>query len=96
MDSLRQIAEGATELSEKRRGGGGRRVEQEADHEATAALLMLNHDRRGWRPAGVSPTETSGGVDSRRASAVGSNGNGSGNGNGNGNGGMSVRELLSG
>lgn len=95
MDSLRQIAEGATELSEKRKGGGGsgnggRRRDEEMDHEATAALLMLNHDRRQWRPAGPSPTEAAAGGESRRPSTVGSNGNG------NGNGGMSVRDLLSG
>lgn len=93
MDStlqLRQIAEGATELSEKRKGGG-RRQEQDLDQEATAALLMLNHDRRQWRPAaGPSPNE---GSDSRGPSTVGSSGNGSGSGNGNG---MSVKDLLSG
>lgn len=53
---LRQIAEGATtELSsaasEKRRPSSGRsgRSEHELDQEATAALLMLNNDRRSWQ-----------------------------------------------
>jgi hypothetical protein len=52
--SLRQIAEGATELSERQRHGGGRgvgRSEHELDHEAAAALSMLNNDRRSWRAA---------------------------------------------
>lgn len=49
---LRHMAEGAVELSEKRKtAANGGRSEQELDHEATAALLMLNHDRRNWRPA---------------------------------------------
>ncbi|EME49517.1 hypothetical protein DOTSEDRAFT_68329 [Dothistroma septosporum NZE10] len=49
---LRHIAEGANELSDKQRptSNAGRR-EQELDQEATAALLMLNHDRRNWRNA---------------------------------------------
>nr|POE56874.1 hypothetical protein CFP56_70126 [Quercus suber] len=51
---LRQIAEGATELSEKQRSAlksiAGR-SEKDLDHEATAALLMLNNDRRTWRAA---------------------------------------------
>ena len=55
MDSasqLRRLAEGATELSEKQGASGHRgTTEQELDKEATAALLMLNHDRRNWRPA---------------------------------------------
>lgn len=50
MDSahaLRQIAEGATELSDQQRQARKNgRTEREQDHEATAALLMLNHDRR--------------------------------------------------
>nr|POE47868.1 hypothetical protein CFP56_01196 [Quercus suber] len=52
---LRQIAEGATELSEKQRSAlksgasAGGRSEKDLDHEATAALLMLNNDRRNWR-----------------------------------------------
>ena len=48
---LRQIAEGASELSEKRRPGSSKpaRSEHELDQEATAALLMLNNDRRNWR-----------------------------------------------
>lgn len=45
--ALRHLAEGATELSEQqnmaRKIG---RTEHEQDKEATAALLMLNHDRR--------------------------------------------------
>lgn len=46
--ALRQIAEGATELSEQQRQARktSGRTEREQDHEATAALLMLNHDRR--------------------------------------------------
>lgn len=44
---LRQIAEGAHELAEKRQQG--RKSDHELDQEATAALLMLNHDRRNWR-----------------------------------------------
>lgn len=45
--ALRQIAEGATELSEQQRMVRKTdRTEREQDHEATAALLMLNHDRR--------------------------------------------------
>lgn len=49
---LRQIAEGATELSEKKQRQASRssvRSEHELDQEATAALLMLNSDRRSWR-----------------------------------------------
>ncbi|EMD00946.1 hypothetical protein BAUCODRAFT_190174 [Baudoinia panamericana UAMH 10762] len=52
--TLRQIAEGASELSEKQRLGSakaGGRSEHELDHEAAAALSMLNNDRRNWRPA---------------------------------------------
>lgn len=51
VDQLRQIAEGATELSEKYRPAtrSGRQEQQDLDHEATAALLMLNNDRRQWR-----------------------------------------------
>ncbi|KXT13254.1 hypothetical protein AC579_1734 [Pseudocercospora musae] len=80
---LRQIAEGATELSEKhghsqaqRLASKGRRDESEhqMDQEATAALLMLNHDRRSWKAANA-PREEGG--DSRSS-------------------GMSVRDLLSG
>lgn len=67
--SLRQIAEGANELSEKQRltaataaaaakanqaNGKSGRSEHELDQEATAALLMLNNDRRNWR-AGQHP-----------------------------------------
>ncbi|CAK4028145.1 transcriptional regulator of yeast form adherence 6-like [Lecanosticta acicola] len=55
---LRQIAEGATELTEKQRSAPNTaRREHELDQEATAALLMLNHDRRNWRAA--HETETS-------------------------------------
>lgn len=57
---LRQIAEGATDqLSsdrEKSRAATPRqgvRSEQELDQEATAALLMLNSDRRQWRGSGI-------------------------------------------
>lgn len=50
--TLRQIAEGATELSEKHRTTAkSGRSEHELDQEATAALLMLNNDRRSWRSA---------------------------------------------
>ena len=53
---LRQIAEGATELSEAQRvKSRGSRSENELDQEATAALLMLNHDRRNWRSAQHEP-----------------------------------------
>lgn len=49
---LRHIAENATELSDKqRRASKAGRSEQELDQEATAALLMLNHDRRNFRAA---------------------------------------------
>jgi hypothetical protein len=46
----RQAVETANEMSQKQRPGSGntRRSEQELDQEATAALLMLNHDRRNW------------------------------------------------
>lgn len=67
---LRHIAEGATEqLSsdrEKSRASTprqGARSELELDQEATAALLMLNSDRRQWRG--------SKGGDDRRASGAG-------------------------
>ncbi|KAK4560425.1 hypothetical protein LTR86_005621 [Recurvomyces mirabilis] len=60
--ALRQIAEGATELSEKQRHARAMgRSEHELDHEAAAALSMLNNDRRNWRAgssAGV-PSEES-------------------------------------
>ncbi|KAM3419140.1 hypothetical protein BST61_g5085 [Cercospora zeina] len=47
---LRQLAEGANaELSDKQRAPRVGRSEHELDQEATAALLMLNHDRRNWR-----------------------------------------------
>lgn len=60
---LRQIAEGATELSEKQRPSGkSGRSEHELDQEATAALLMLNHDRRSWRAAEVEPGRASTGM----------------------------------
>jgi hypothetical protein len=66
--TLRQIAEGANELNEKQRltatavaaakanqaNGKSGRSEHELDQEATAALLMLNNDRRNWR-AGQHP-----------------------------------------
>ncbi|CAK1355372.1 hypothetical protein CB0940_00898 [Cercospora beticola] len=53
---LRHIAEGATaELSDKQRGSRIGRSEHELDQEATAALLMLNHDRRNWRAAQHEP-----------------------------------------
>ncbi|KJY01567.1 hypothetical protein TI39_contig287g00002 [Zymoseptoria brevis] len=46
---LRNIAENATELTQSLPPTKGARTERELDHEATAALLMLNHDRRSWR-----------------------------------------------
>lgn len=52
--TLRQIAEGANDLSDRlNRSGGGKRnrSEHELDQEAAAALSMLNHDRRSWRSA---------------------------------------------
>ncbi|QIX02204.1 hypothetical protein AMS68_007721 [Peltaster fructicola] len=51
IDQLRQIADGVTELSEKQQRPATKagRHEQDLDHEATAALLMLNNDRRQWR-----------------------------------------------
>lgn len=53
---LRHIAEGATaELSDKQRCSRIGRSEHELDQEATAALLMLNHDRRNWRAAQHEP-----------------------------------------
>ncbi|WPG99472.1 Hypothetical protein R9X50_00228700 [Acrodontium crateriforme] len=90
-NTLRQIAEGAGDLSDRQRrpslapstaaqnshgsntptSTGARRSEQELDHEATAALLMLNSDRRSWRASQYSNTSS-------------------------GTGGMSVRDLLSG
>lgn len=80
---LRQIAEGAEQISddrgrEKARAATprhGARSELELDREATAALLMLNSDRRVWRGKAAA------GGDDRR---------------GSGGGGMSVRDLLSG
>ena len=57
---LRQIAEGATdqlssdrELSRTATPRQGARSELELDQEATAALLMLNSDRRQWRGTGI-------------------------------------------
>ena len=49
---LRQIADGASDLADKRRAAkssNAGRSEEELDNEATAALLMLNNDRRQWR-----------------------------------------------
>jgi hypothetical protein len=47
---LRHIAECAAELSERQRQMSAAPTrEQEMDQEATAALLMLNHDRRNGR-----------------------------------------------
>lgn len=46
----RQATEGSSDLSNKqRRATKSGRNEHELDQEATAALLMLNHDRRNWR-----------------------------------------------
>jgi hypothetical protein len=85
--SLRQIAEGATQLSERRPsavvGAGGRqqRSEHELDQEATAALLMLNNDRRQWKNIQPQPAGSEGGDERNRTGNTG---------------GMSVRDLLSG
>lgn len=58
--NLRQIAEGASDqLSSDREQSRtatprqGKRSEADLDQEATAALLMLNCDRRQWRGTGV-------------------------------------------
>jgi len=57
---LRQIAEGANdqlcsdrEQSRAATPRQGARSELELDQEATAALLMLNSDRRQWRGTGI-------------------------------------------
>lgn len=47
-EQLRQIAEGSSDWSEERSGSRDGRTEHELDQEATAALLMLNNDRRQW------------------------------------------------
>lgn len=58
---LRHIAENATELSEKqRKATKSGRSEHDLDQEATAALLMLNHDRRSWSAAHESGNSRSG------------------------------------
>lgn len=54
----------------------------ELDQEATAALLMLNSDRRVWRGREGRGGSGAGGGEERRGSGV--------------PGGMSVRDLLSG
>jgi hypothetical protein len=93
---LRQIAESATdqlssdrfEKPPRRSSTTPRQVttatagrsELELDQEATAALLMLNSDRRQWRGVGVAKAAGDD-SNSRRSS---------------GGGGMSVRDLLSG
>ncbi|KAH9835522.1 transcriptional regulator [Teratosphaeria destructans] len=91
--SLRQIAEGATQLNETRRiqsrgrashHAKGDRTEQELDQEAAAALSMLNHDRRNWGGADPGSQSTSGPVAETATR------------NGSAAGGMSVRDLLSG
>lgn len=47
---IRQATEGSSEAFDKqRREPKAGRSEHELDQEATAALLMLNHDRRNWR-----------------------------------------------
>lgn len=46
----RQTSQGASDLSDNRQETKkSGRSEHELDQEATAALLMLNHDRRNWR-----------------------------------------------
>jgi hypothetical protein len=62
-------------------GAASSRSELELDQEATAALLMLNSDRRQWRGVGVVAKAAGDDSNSRRSS---------------GGGGMSVRDLLSG
>jgi hypothetical protein len=98
--TLRQIAEGANELGEKQRltaaaaaaakanqaNGKSGRSEHELDQEATAALLMLNNDRRTWRagqqppPPSLSHSQSQPESDPTSRSSTG----------------MSVRDLLSG
>jgi len=91
---LRHIAESATDqLSSERfekpsrrssatprQATAAARSELELDQEATAALLMLNSDRRQWRGVGATKAAEDNN-NSRRSS---------------GGGGMSVRDLLSG
>lgn len=58
---LRQIVEGATELSadaQRLAATHGSRSDHELDQEATTALLMLNHDRRNWREPGPTRSVT--------------------------------------
>lgn len=49
----KQGTDNTSDSSDLQRPGSGRtkRSEHELDQEATAALLMLNHDRRNWRTA---------------------------------------------
>lgn len=68
---LRQIAEGVSEQlsAEQSRAATprqGARSELELDQEATAALLMLNSDRRQWRGTGIGKAG-----DERRGSGAG-------------------------
>ena len=49
VDSGKQRESALESPEEKRIGSAGKtRSEHELDREATAALLMLNHDRRSW------------------------------------------------
>ncbi|KAK5134435.1 hypothetical protein LTR08_006482 [Meristemomyces frigidus] len=62
--TLRQIAQESA--SESMRGGEGARTsEDELDREAAAALNMLNHDRRGWRPSIANAGLAEGGAEGR-------------------------------
>ncbi|KAK5114843.1 hypothetical protein LTR62_002000 [Meristemomyces frigidus] len=56
--TLRHVAEGATELSDKQRQArASGRSEHDLDQEAAAALSMLNHDRRSWRAGSSAGTQ---------------------------------------
>lgn len=47
--SSRELADASSKAADsRRRSSKSRRSEKELDREATAALLMLNHDRRDW------------------------------------------------
>ena len=66
---MRQVGENISDLADKRRPKAAKtgRSEHELDQEATAALLMLNHDRRSWqqtRPEG-GPVRTGTGMSVR-------------------------------
>lgn len=71
-------------------GSGRKRSEHELDHEASAALLMLNHDRRSWVGGSEGASAGNGTNAKRRTLAAGTGGSSSSSG------GMSVKDLLSG